>query len=276
MCTSEASSVSVSGEARQWEYTTGSGQETVAVEVRFVPQVGDEMLVMIRDRSRERRLEAEILEVTAHEQRRLGQELHDGLGQELAGLSYISRVLARKLASEAPEAHAIAERLHDGIEAAIGQTHAIAHGLNPVALEREGLLVALEELTRRVEEVYDVYCRLEHRGDVTLADPTVAHHLYRIAQEAIHNAIKHTDSEAIEVLLVREPTTLVLEVADQGAGLPQEAMQGSGMGLATMRYRANLIGASLHLRDRPRNGATLVCRLPLPVEQNADPPTPVP
>lgn len=250
-----------SGETQRWDHATGHGEDTVALEMRFIPSDRRDVLVMIRDVGRERRLEMEVLEASAREQRRIGRDIHDGLGQELAGLSYIARSLAQRLERDAEPRAPIADRLHRGLEDAIGHASALAYGLNPVDLEREGLLHALRELVRRTEEVYGISCQFAHSGTIGVTDPSTAYHLFRIAQEAIHNATKHARTPAIEVALRQDAEGLVLTVRDEGRGF-DPSDDGAGMGLHTMRYRARLLGATLHLDAAPGAGTDVVCRLP--------------
>lgn len=243
-------------EVRGWTHAAGPRR----IEMRFVPQMDDEVLVMMRDVSVAHRQEANVLEAVSAAQRHIGRDLHDGLGQQLAGLLYLSGSLLRRLSDEAPS-RALAERLQAGIQDAIDLSATLARGLNPVEIERKGLLYALLELSEWVETTYDVVCRVTQTGDVYVPDASAAYHLYRIAQEAVHNALKHSGSPTIGLHLERSDGHLVLEVHDDGEGFHPEDARG-GMGLHTMRFRARMIGASLQIRAHPGEGTRVTCRLP--------------
>jgi signal transduction histidine kinase len=150
------------------------------------------------------------------------------------------------------------------------QAYALSRGLHPVELKHDGLLDALRELAQRIEDTHDIRCTVTAHGDINLEESAIAYHLYRIAQEAIHNAVKHADSPAIHVRLAKDSEQLVLSVRDIGKGMPHDMSASQGMGLHTMRYRANMIGASFQLFGAPDEGATVTCTLPLPANITAN------
>lgn len=253
---------STSGETRKWKCLMKHQTPILAFEVRFVPSGPDEVLIIIRDVSRERQLEAEIIEVSAREQRRIGRDIHDGLGQTLTGLSYMSRSLVRRLEGQ-PAEHAVASRIATEIEEAIRVAHALSHGLNPVELVDDELARALDEMAQRIENVHGIDCRFEQQGDVGVADAVATYHLYRIAQEATNNAVKHAAAPRIEMALTRDEGQLVLRIRDEGQGMTADAIPARGMGLQTMRYRASLIGASLRIHSVQDAGTVVTCILPV-------------
>jgi len=209
-----------------------------------------------------RRAERQLLEVSEREQQRIGQDLHDGLCQQLAGLAYIASDLETKLARKfVPEA-VIAGRIAALARTTAVQARQIARGLNPVKLGTMGLMAALDELTSSIRSMFSISCRFECRSRVLVADHETAVHLYRITQEAIHNSLTHGKATEIVVSLHRGREGHILSVTDNGAGLTRPATGGWGMGLENMNYRARAMGAQLEFRPRVRGGTMMVCTLP--------------
>jgi PAS domain S-box-containing protein len=216
-----------------------------------------------RDISERRRLEQEVLEISERERRGIGHTLHDGLSQHLAGIELMSRALEQKLAkrskAEAVQAAKIAEHVRD----AIGQTRMVARGLSPVSIESNGLMSALQELATTVSRMFGIECRFECPEPILIGDNTVATHLYRIVQEAINNGVKHGKTKKMEIRMLRDDSGLVqLSVTDWGKGFAKGAPNnGAGMGLQIMKYRANMVGASLDIQDLETKGVRVVCTL---------------
>ncbi len=170
------------------------------------------------------RLEKDVLEISEREQRRIGHDLHDGLGQHLTGTALAGQVLAERLAAsglpEADDAERIVGLIEDGIEL----TRSLARGLSPVALDADGLAVALGALADQTTAQFYLPCTFQAAPPVTLTDPAAATHLYRIAQEAVGNAIRHGRPDRIEIALTeRHPDRVALTVRDNGKGIPPEA-----------------------------------------------------
>lgn len=249
------------GAVVQWETDVEWEGRPLALDVRFAP-LSEGALAIIRDVSTERQLEVQLLDAVALTQRRIGRDLHDGLGQELTGLAYMVRALRLQLAGAASDnaVGGILDRLTAGIEAAIGHTHAHAHGLNPIELDRAGLGPALASLCERTAEVHGLRCDLTSTVSDEL-DEEVAYHLFRVAQEAITNAVKHADADAISVSLLRDQGHVVLEVHDSGRGFDVEADH-TGMGLASIEYRARSIGATWQVESAPLSGTRVRIRVP--------------
>lgn len=207
------------------------------------------------------RLEKEILYVGAHEQQRIGQELHDGLGQELTGLGFLAKSLHRRLRAQGlPEAETAAD-LDRGIPEVLGQVRGIVRGLLPLELGAEDLLPALQSLTAGVEERTDISCRLESSGPLEDIDNDKAVQLYRIAQEAVTNAVKHGQAQHVTVALKSDRGQITLDVSDDGIGIDPDAGGVSGSGLHIMRYRARAIGGTLDVNRRPGGGTRVTCVL---------------
>ena len=220
-------------------------------------------LVILRDMTERKRLEKEILEISDREQRRIGQDLHDGLCQQLAGIEFMSRALEQKIA---PRSKTDARRVGEiagHVRQAIRQTRLLALGLSPVTVESEGLMAALQELASNTEKVFQVGCRFECQAPVPVRDPAVATHLFRIAQEAVSNAIKHGRARQIVIRLAQQQKRLLLAVNDNGSGFPQIPPRQSGMGLRIMQSRAGMIGGTLAVENNPEGGARITCAVTL-------------
>lgn len=209
-------------------------------------------------------LQQAILKATEREQERIGQELHDGLGQHLTGVAFLAKALARKLADQgAPEA-VDAEQLVQLINRSVSMTRGLAHGLRPVGDEDNALMVALRQLALDVSDLFKVECHFVNDDPVLVRSPLVAHHLFRIAQEAVNNALKHGHPARITIEFERKTVrggnaSLLLRISNDGAPFPAGAESAGGMGLAGMKYRAKLLGAKFSLRRdrRPRVGVTV-------------------
>jgi PAS domain S-box-containing protein len=218
----------------------------------------DEVIAIVRDVTDRKRLEREILEVSSREQQRIGQDLHDSLGQHLTGITFLAKVLERKLAPERPEeAKEIAEigRL---VMQALAQTRNLARGLVPAELERDGLVGALEELASSVERMCKVRCKFSAHEGLSVQDNVLATQVFRIAQEAINNACKHAQAKQIDVSLRSVNGGIELCVTDDGIGFSPEAKR-DGLGLRIMHYRARRIGGSLDIKTQPKGGTRVTC-----------------
>lgn len=207
-------------------------------------------------------LEREILAVSEQEQRRLGQDLHDDLCQQLAGIEFLSQTLAGKLAARHAAGAAEAREISRMVRRAMTQTREMASGLCPVPLEAEGLTDALRELAARTRKVFRLDCAFRCEAPVLVSDHAVATHLYRLAQEAVHNAVKHAQASRVEIALTTNGTGLVLTVRDNGVGLRAKRGKCKGLGLRIMRYRAEVIGGSLAVEQNPEGGTAVICAVP--------------
>src|ERR1035437_1863385 len=191
----------------------------------------------IRDITERKQLEKETLEISDREQRRIGHDLHDGLCQHLAAIELMSQVLEQKLGKRSKTAAAKVGDIAKNVREAIGHTRSLARGLSPVTLESEGLMSALQELAVNTEKLFNVTCRFDCDPPVSVRDHAMAINLYRIAQEAVSNAIKHGKARRISVSLETERGRIVLRVSDNGAGFPAEPPRQKGMGLRIMESR---------------------------------------
>lgn len=204
------------------------------------------------------RLERQIMEISERERERIGHELHDGLGQQLTGIAFLSKALSQKLNAQAlPEAKE-ASQIVAMINQAVSETRLLARGLQPVEVDANGLMSALEGLASNIEALFHIDCNFRCTAPVLLHDRNTANHLYRIAQEAVNNAVKHGKSKHISIELSAPRGRIQLIVRDDGAGIdPCTADNGPGMGLQIMRYRANLIGANLEIENGPDKGTQI-------------------
>jgi PAS domain S-box-containing protein len=229
--------------------------------VEFVGTLlGDLLLLAANDITERVRLEKEVLEISEQEQERIGQDLHDGVCQLLSGIKFKVTLLEQKLqgkhASEAKDARTLESYLN----AAIQQARQLAKGLHPVDLEARGLMSALQELAENVQNLYGVECVCRFRGHVLVHDHVKATHLYRIAQEAINNAIRHGKATRIVIRLAGAGGRFAMMVHDNGLGFSGKPKR-RGIGLHLMNYRARAIGGSLTIRRTGSRGTTVSCAL---------------
>jgi signal transduction histidine kinase len=208
------------------------------------------------------RLERVILDTTERAQRRIGEDLHDGLGQQLTAASLATNGLITALGSAAPLLVPQAECLAQQLRETIAAVRDLAHGLAPVPWTEDGLMHALHELAEVTRRSSGLRCVFECPQPVATPDVVLAGHLYRIAQEAVSNALKHARANEIRIGLERRKDTLVLEVEDDGDGLPERSVVGGGMGLRLMRHRATLIGGVFDIGSPPAGGTRIVCSIP--------------
>lgn len=207
------------------------------------------------------KLERQVLEIRDHERRRFSHDLHDGLGQSLTGILFHALALQRDLQSRRSGHAAKASKIAELVNNAINQAQNIARGIQPVAARPDGLVTALDELAKHLRNAGMADCVFHCDEPVHLHDHDKSTHLYRIAQEALHNAIKHSGVKKMSLRL--EPGRLA--VRDEGRGFVDEAATGAGRGLDIMRHRAQLIGGRMHLRSAPGRGTTVECSFPFPV-----------
>lgn len=239
---------------------------------------------VVRDISQRKELERSVLEIAAAEQRRIGQELHDGTGQELTGLTLFAAALQKSLEGVTTEVvggrrlrcldepafehlQTSTRRLVLGLGEAIRHVRELSHGVMPVQIDAEGLRSALEELAMSLDGRDGTVCRFRCHGPVAVADNTVATHLFRIAQEAVSNALRHGQAREVEVALVGDDRQIVLAVCDNGTGFDPAARGQpggvtSGKGLRIMEYRASAIGGIMQIDRSDLGGVCIKCLLP--------------
>jgi signal transduction histidine kinase len=216
-------------------------------------------VVVLSDITERKLLEKQIADVSEREQRRIGQDLHDSLCQHLVSVAFAGELLRENLARqglrEATQAEAIVEMVNEGIS----EARNLARGLYPVRLEVDGLASALEELAASVQARTNIVCRFSCDEPVYIADVVAGSNLYRIAQEAINNAVKHGECRTISIGLGAVDEEVTLTVKDDGVGFPESLDELTGMGLSIMNYRANMIGAALDIRRGVGGGTIVIC-----------------
>jgi signal transduction histidine kinase len=221
-----------------------------------------------------RELERRMLEIADEEQRRIGHDLHDGLGQHLFGITLIAKRLEQRLATAGSSEAEDACKLTALARTAVAWSHDLSRTLSPPALAFNGLPEALRELAGHAEGIFDIDCTYEQVGDPPDVDVPSRVHLYRIAQEAVSNAVRHGKAKHVDVRLEQSDGSVVLRIVDDGIGIDPAVTRGAGastsgggMGLRIMRYRARIIGAAVEVRRLPAGGTEVACRFAPPRQE---------
>ncbi len=245
------------------EYRRGRGEESDRwFTLIATPLDGGGAVLVHEDVTARKVLEREILELSEYERRQMGRELHDGLCQVLGGMVLSIAVLATASRKRNDPNAEEMSRLVEVARSATEQVRELSRSLHPVQLDGHGLAAALQELCGRINE--RVECRLECPGEVTISDSNKALSLYRIAQEATANALRHSGAERIVVHLREKNRRISLSIEDNGSGYRIEGNTTAGMGVRIMRYRANAIGASFRIKNLNGHGTRVHCSLPTP------------
>jgi two-component system sensor kinase FixL len=217
-----------------------------------------------RDITMQRELQAEILEIAERERRRMGRDLHDGLGQQLTGMELLCRTLARSLEKRGLPEASTAQLLVTHLANTIEQTRSLARGLVPVIDRPNGLMLALEDFARAVSTLYNVRCIFLCSEPVLIEEHHAAVHLYRIAQEAVSNAVRHGKARRVTISLRHTDEEIWLTVRDNGHGFKPDTVASTGLGLHIMGYRAAIVGASFDIEPAAPRGIKVVCHLHVP------------
>ncbi|HXI82503.1 MAG TPA: PAS domain-containing protein [Verrucomicrobiae bacterium] len=217
-------------------------------------------------------LERQILEVGDQEQRRIGRDLHDGLCQHLSATMFACKIVEEELDKKSLPEAAQVRQIAEFIDRAISQARDVAEGLDPVKVDANGFMSALEELTTSIQSMHRIQCSFRSDSLVLIDDTATAIHLYRIAQEAVNNAIRHGRATSIEIGLTNLPERVILTVQDNGIGISKPPTRRGGMGMHTMRYRARMLGASFDVSAGAKGGTIVTCALPKsPVAKTVEP-----
>jgi PAS domain S-box-containing protein len=249
------------------EFSSALEFASTVFECRFAPLHDPDgtpagFIAVAHDVTERSRLQREILEISDREQARIGQDVHDGLCQQLIGMGFALTSLEESLTAEHRSEAAMAVRLNKLLDEAIDEARRVCRGLYPVRLSTQGLQSALEEMAVGANERYGVHCVCAPGNNAASAcDVATATHLYRIAQEAVNNALKHSGGRNISIRLVNLDGETLLEVKDDGQGLGNRQSKKGGMGLHIMEYRARLIGGNVRW-DSDNTGTVVSCRMP--------------
>lgn len=221
-----------------------------------------------REVAERQRLDQEMGQVADRERRRLGQDLHDSLGQHLTGTALAAQVLREKLAVRAAPEVPEAEKVVDYIEQGIELTRNLARGFFSPELEAEGLIAGLQGLAEDISERFQINCVFDEQESVLVPDSAVATQLYRIAQEAATNSAKHSSAGQIAIRLATNGPELMLSIVDDGIGFPEKLPNPQGLGLRLMRHGAALIGANFEIRRNGERGTIATCKLSIPSDSD--------
>jgi PAS domain S-box-containing protein len=220
---------------------------------------------IIRDLTERKLLEDKVMSISEEEQSRIGRDIHDDLCQQLAAIGCLAKVVYQRLtANNSPDAVQLAEITRLITQANV-RAREMSRGLVPVVLDSAGLMAALADLASSTERIFRVSCPFWCDPPVTVEDNKLATQAFRIAQEAVANAIKHSRADRIEVSMEQLNSTLILTIRDNGVGIPDHSnTQGTGMGLLTMSHRARLMGGTLSVEKEWPHGCVVKATLPIP------------
>ena len=217
---------------------------------------------LTREMAERQRLESEILRVSEREQRRIGHDLHDNLCQHLTATALAGQVLGDRLAAKSLPEAADASKVVELVEEGMNLARNLARGLYPVEMEAEGLMAAFQELATSITKGTRIQCVFECDVPVLVHDDAVATHLYRIAQEAVRNAIQHGKPKRIGINLSERGPLLTLTIEDDGQGLPETGPEPKGLGVRIMAHRASMVGGAFSIEPAPTGGTIVTCSLP--------------
>lgn len=217
---------------------------------------------IVSDISQQRELEQELLQSSEHERRRIGQDLHDGLGQMLSGVGMMTRQLAKSLKKEDHRLAEKADEITNFIKEADQYARQLSRGLMPVDIDTRGLATAFSRLIENARTMFQVDCRFHENNSPIFEDTSTIEHIYRIGQEAVSNAVKHGRATRVDLNLEANDEFVNLEVADNGKGFPKDWRKNAGMGMKIMQFRARLVGGTLEVFDREGGGTLLRCTIP--------------
>jgi signal transduction histidine kinase len=223
-------------------------------------RVHERTTALERETAERRRLDQEIARVADRERRRLGQDLHDKLGQHLTGTALAAQVLKEKLAARSAPEVAEAEKLVRYVEEGIDLTRSLARGFFSPELDADGLIVALQDLAEKIRERFRINCVFDVDNSIRIRDSTIANQLYRIAREAVTNSAKHAAAKRIDIRLARDGAAVCLTIIDDGLGFPDKPRSG-GLGLRLMRHAAELSGATFDVRRNGQSGTIVTCQV---------------
>ena len=219
----------------------------------------------VRDVTRRVELEKEILAISDQERQQMGQDLHDDLCQQLTSIEFLTRALERGLQANSRTESAQAKEISQLTRRAITHARDLARGMFPVELRQNDLAGALRDLAWRTKAVFRIDCRFRGESLALRHNRPAQIHIYRIAQEAVRNAVKHGKATRIAIGLTTGENRIVLSVRDNGVGIPLNLRKNKGLGLRIMGHRASLLGGSVVVRKSHKDGTAVVCSIPQPL-----------
>jgi two-component system sensor kinase FixL len=230
---------------------------------------------IIRDLTDHKQLEEKILRISEEEQHRIGQDIHDDLCQQLAAIGCLAKVAHQRLVKAANAAAPEVEQVVQMISAANQRAREMARGLVPVVLDASGLMAALADMARGTQQIFRISCQLHCDPPVEVRDNQLAIQLYRIAQEAVANAVKHSKADRLDLSLEEDEGWVRLMVRDNGQGIHDHSPgTGTGMGLLTMSRRARMMGGDLSVENHPLGGTVVICSIPIHTQPSPEQPGP--
>ncbi len=235
----------------------------LALQRDLEARVQQRTVALTKEVAERERLEKAVLEISERERRSIGHDLHDGLGQHLTGTALTGQLIVEKLQRRAAEETPDVKNMVTLVKGAIEQTRQLAKGLLLADIDAEGLASALQEFCVNTASQFGVDCYFQGEPHIILSESGIATHLYRIALEAIRNALQHGHARSIAVRLSVTDKQIVLSISDDGGGLPLPSARGAGLGLRIMEHRARMIGAAFAIETPPEGGTLVVCKLPL-------------
>lgn len=225
---------------------------------------------MVEERTRQlRSTEHHLLAISEREQYRIGRELHDGAMQDLTAIAFMGDMLVDDLEGISHENAEKIQGIMAMVESTRNQIRNLSKGLAPINLEKIGLLSALQELATQVEQRYHITCIFHCDTEIEIPNQQVALNLYRIAQEAVNNSIKHSESSFVLISLSEVDGVLELMVEDDGNGFDAVKSKREGMGMSIMQYRSNITRSDLSIESNPGRGTRILCRLPMEIATSA-------
>lgn len=220
---------------------------------------------IIRDLSERKLLEEKILRISEEERHRIGQDIHDDLCQQLAAIGCLAQVAQKRVTKAGGAAESELREIVSLLTTANQRAREMARGLMPVVLDSAGLMAALADMARGTRDIFDITCQFHCDPPVEVRDNRLATQLYRIAQEAVANAVKHSQASRLEITLAEADGHLVLAIRDNGRGIPDHSPgTGTGMGLLTMSRRARMMGGDISVENHPLGGTLVTCIIPVP------------
>lgn len=247
---------------KEVEFHTKSGNSRLGIISAEVIELWGEncLIATLEDLTKNKRLEREVLNISEREREKIGRDLHDDLCPHLIGIEALIKVLNKQLEISTLNNTDLSDRIGVLIKEAIQKTRRLLSGLRPVEPVDSGFETSLISLAENVKEIYGIKCYLICNSTIGFANQTNATHIYYIAHEAIHNAVKHGKSKNITITLSQQNDIITLEIRDDGIGLPEKINQ-NGMGLQIMKYRAGCIGASLEVKNNMDRGVSVFLKL---------------